>query len=312
MFDLRAFSLFLFIGLLLAACSPQSTTLSVATLLPSPTSDSYSLDWHIAADEVIAYTTVMSRIESADTAVSLNFDELAADDTQLSDVLQQLGNLSAPQSTSMVSLLEVNQRGNIDVKLILTSVEFSSDQSQNPVDEGMRQLTEQMQGTVQLRGEITPDGEIASFYLEQHQRNLLAMFFELPTVPVQVGDTWELDFNCVSFGAGFVADNANKLNRVEFASLSQTPDGKPIASLNYLLAENVEGHFQSSLGGEPMPTTMTCSFFGTGQFLIEEGRWQQFVGEFTLTSTGLMTSNNVQHFALMPLADIPQALLALE
>ena len=50
---------------------------------------------------------------------------------------------------------------------------------------------------------------------------------------------------------------------------------------------------------------MTCSFIGRGEFLIDQGRWAQLVGDMSIKSTGVMQSDNMQHLALMPLDNIP-------
>lgn len=280
---------------LLVACSSNT---------PLTPNDSYSLDWKIDSNEKVAYKTAMNQIE--DSAVSFNLDQIFSDNPNFDQLSEQVSGFALPESGSLISILELNAHGNISVRMIVDQLNFDESQSENEFGQSLNQLMKSMEGTVQLRGEITPDGAISSFYLEERQRNLLAIFFELPTTPVRVGDTWSIDFNCISMGAGFIADTAQKVNQVRLASLSQTPDGKPVAVLDYVLGEMVEGDFQSLSSGEPTLTSMTCSFVGQGHFLIDEGRWAKFVGEFAIRSTGIIESNAVQRFALMPLEEIPE------
>jgi hypothetical protein len=212
----------------------------------------------------------------------------------------------------MVSILQKNPAGNISVKMIVDEVEQAESEIDNPLENSLNQMVSQMEGTVQLRGELTPEGTIASFYLEQRQRNLIAMLFELPSNPVHVGDSWEIDVNCVSMGNGFIASNAARINRVELTSVSENAEGQSVAQLEYVIIETVEGDFQLPFSDESNPTSMSCSFLGQGSFLIEEGRWEQFVGEFQVQATGLMESNLVQQLALTPLGDIPEEYIELK
>jgi hypothetical protein len=290
--------------MVLVACSTNSQLDSNETNLPIAENDStaYSLDWKIAPGEMVGYKTAMNQVDNSDPAMTFDFHKLFSDEANLDGLSQALSSLSLPGSGSLISILQRNLHDNITVRMIVDEVNFA----ENQPDDVMSQLMQGMEGTEQLRGEITPEGTISSFYLENRQRNLLAIFFELPNGTVQVGDTWKLDFNCISMGAGFAADNAEKINQVKFTELTQTSDGKQVAVLDYVLAESVEGNFQLPGSNDTTPESMTCSFIGRGQFIIEEGRWEQLVGEFTLVSTGVMETNAVQHFALSPLEAVPE------
>ena len=294
---------------LLAACAVASPppTQEVAISQTGNDTTAYSLDWKIAPGEMVAYKTAMNQGAEFSPSISVNLDKLFSDTPDFKDLSQQLSKLSLPTASSLISILEPTAQGNIAVRMILDDIKIPDNAPTDAMTQSFNQAMQNMEGTVQLRGEMTPDGAISSFYLEQHQRNLLAIFFELPTGSVHVGDSWGLDFNCIQMGAGFSANTAAKVNRVAFSGLTQTADGKPIAILDYALVESVDGSFQSLLSDKASPSSMTCSFLGRGQFLIEQGRWQQLVGEFAITSTGVMESNAVQQFALTPLETIPEA-----
>ena len=285
---------------LLAACSANSEG-------EANIAETVSLNWILADDEVLAYSTAMNAIQ--DTEIQFQIGSiLNTEDEELNDALSAISGMNLPESGSMISVLSKNEQGNIAIKMILHEVTFAENDAGDFFGQAFNDMMEQMQGTVQLRGAVQPDGAVASFYLENRQRNLISLFFELPTTPVRVGDTWQLDFNCISMGATFIAENAHRVNQVTLTDLTETDDGRRIAVLDYVLIESVDGVFGTSLSddGSSVATSMTCSYIGRGHFLIDEGRWQQLVGEFSILSAGgLMNSNVTQRLALAPLDNLP-------
>lgn len=303
------------VGFVLSSCvSANPNPPSGVASTPVNDGNAYSLDWKIDANAPVGYKTAMNPAEGSDTTITFNFGTPIPGNDIFNALSQQFSNLKLPQTTSLISILKLNPQGNISVKMILDQVNLPDASSSDTLGQMLSQQMQSMVGTVQLRGELTPDGEISSFYLDQNQRNLLAIFFELPTGMVHVGDTWSLDFHCISMGAGYIGDTSQKINKVKFSGLSQTPDGKPIAILDYVMAESVNGSFQAGFtnNSTPTPTSMTCSFVGRGEFLIEQGHWQQLIGDFSIKATGIMQSDATQHFALMPLEEIPQQYVGLE
>lgn len=268
----------------------------------------YALDWKLADNELIAYRTAMEPGENSSSSFSFNFDRLFTENDNSNEIREQLSDIKLPETFSMLSILEKNSAGNISVKLIFDEIGQVENEADNPIGNSINQILGEMEGTVQLRGELTPEGAIASFYLEQNQRNLLAMLFELPSQPVHVGDSWEIDVNCISMGNGFIAKNAERINRVELLSVTENDSGELVALLEYVIAETVEGDFQLPFSddSDPVPTSMTCTFLGQGSFLIEKGRWEQLVGELSIQATGMMESDLVQHLALLPIENIPE------
>ncbi|MBZ0289089.1 MAG: hypothetical protein K8I30_15830 [Anaerolineae bacterium] len=303
------FSILALMSLMMVACSSgNSATTQEATIVPVVNeATGYSLDWKLAPDEKLAYKTAMNQATGSSPNLSIDLDKLFSDTPNFDELSQQLSRLTLPETGSMISILEPNARGNITVEMILDEIKTPENPQDDELSQSLTQAMQAMEGTVQLRGELTPDGSVASFYLEERQRNLLAMLFELPTGMVHVGDSWQLAFNCIQMGSGFIANTASKVNRVAFTGLTQTADGKPVAILDYMLVESVDGTFQSPMSDEASPSSMTCSFLGRGQFLIEQGRWQQLIGEFAISSTGIMETDIVQQFALTPLEAIPEA-----
>jgi hypothetical protein len=164
-----------------------------------------------------------------------------------------------------------------------------------------------MEGSVQLQGEITPEGAIASPYIAQRQKNLLALFFELPVTPVQIGDSWQIDLTCIMLNsAQFTIEDSDKVNQVMLTDVVETSDGSLVAILDYAIVESVKGEQSTFFNSEAVPTTMKCSFLGRGEFLIGQGRWKTFSVENRIQSTGMITSDVTQHLGLSLLDEVPE------
>lgn len=297
-----------------------STPLSQATAILSeeipPNSASseigYELNWKIEENQPIAYNTAM---EVSDCCTEVDYDRIfnfgqfdEGEDTtpHFEEMFEDLQN-NQP-SYSIVSILEKKPDGNISVKMVLDNVEMPEQETEASMGQWYAQMLQGMEGSVQMQGDITPEGEIASPYVAQQQKNLLALFFELPVGAVKVGDTWQIDLTCITLNsAQFKIDNSDQVNQVTLREITETSEGEPVAILDYLIAESVEGEQTIPFfSNEPVPTTMKCSFVGRGEFLIEQGKWQAFSAENTVETTGVVTSNVTQQLALTPLDEVPE------
>ncbi len=275
------------------------------------------LRWKVPPEEVLAFRTSMSPVDpSKENVIRFDLESLAQGEDLPAEAKGAIDELRLPTVSSMTSLLRKLPSGNLSVKMtvgkVTTPTEAGSEQ-----DEWMAEMMKKMEGTVQLRGEITDSGEVASFYMESKQKNLLAVFFELPKEPVKVGDTWSLDVNFVAMGHGFICDEASRTNRVKLTRLTKTEDGDVVASLHYLIAESVKGRITDPFAEEGqapsgMPTSMSMSFVGRGEFLVNKGTWKQLVGRMTMKGTGMMSADVQQHVAMEPMASAPKELLSLE
>ncbi len=283
-----------------------------ATAIPTQPEISYELNWKIEKGQPIAYNTIM-QVSDYSTTVDydriFNLGQFSEDDDARSffeDMFQDLQDHRP--SYSIVSILEKKPDGNISVKIILDNVEMPEQGSEDSIGQWYSQVLEGMEGSVQLQGDITPEGEIASQYVSQQQKNLLALFFELPVGAVKVGDTWQIDLTCIALNsAQFKIENSDRVNQVTLKEVTETLAGEPVAVLDYLIAESVEGEQMMPFSpGEPVSATMKCSFLGRGEFLIEQGKWQSFLAENTIQMTGVVTSSVTQQLALTPLDQVPE------
>lgn len=290
--------------------SPEATP-TVLGATPTPSEIGYELNWKIEQDQPIAYNTAMEVSEcctSVDYDRIFNFEQADQGNEMSSHFEEMFEDLSNNQPTySLVSILEKKPEGNISVKMVLDNVEMPEQETEAPMGEWYGQMLKGMEGNVQLQGEITPEGEIASPFVAQQQKNFLALFFELPVGPVKIGDTWQIDLTCITVNsAQFEIDNYDRVNQVTLKEIIETPEGEAVAILDYLIAESVEGEQSIPFfAEEPVPTSMECGFLGRGEFLIEQGQWRAFSAEYTIQSTGMITSDVTQQLALTPLDKVP-------
>jgi hypothetical protein len=190
---------------------------------------------------------------------------------------------------------------------------FKLVQNKSPLPAGdgpLEKLLKEMEGTVQLRGEIDPSGAVTSWWLQTHQKNLVALLCQLPRDPVKPGDRWSIDVNFVTMGPGFVPSKAERANVVRLAGVRKEADGELVASLEYALSESVEGEFAVP-GRPPTPTTLSMSFFGKAEFSVTRGAWKSYVGKLRTKGTGMMTTDASQDLALERLPQVPEELLKL-
>jgi hypothetical protein len=114
---------------LLVGCSAaEPTAMTDATPMLSGDDRHYSLDWKIGADEVVAYKTAMNRVEEASSTISLNIGQVLSDNAIPHELNQQLSNLRLPEVSSLISVLEQNERGNISVRMILRILRVVNDE----------------------------------------------------------------------------------------------------------------------------------------------------------------------------------------
>src|SRR5690606_18646859 len=115
----------------------------------------------------------------------------------------------------------------------------------------MEALQSMYQGVV-LRGSVYETGPIHSFWVKNDQKNLIALFFQLPENPVKIGDKWSLEVNFIGNDQTFVCDNAYKTNEVTLTDIKEV-NGEKIAVLEYNLIEFVEGSVEAPFFGVVFP-----------------------------------------------------------
>jgi len=266
------------------------------------------LDWKIGKQEKLSYMTVMSEIDTS--SVEMNFDGLFksfSDSTgkgisEVKDFFKKLN--SSFKNMDLVTTLTNKGAGIIDIVMVANQnkdKQLKSDTSDSKQKEIIKMMQAVSQG-VMLRGSVYEAGGIHSFWTKSNQKNLISIFFELPTKSVQVGDTWDLDINLISNDQNFECDSSYKVNKVTMVDIKKV-HGENIAVLKYDIIEYVKGNFTTpsfggNMGGQS-ETMMKFTHQAVAEFSIEKGRLISYDGIMTLVASGVMTANKKTKFTLI-------------
>jgi len=251
-------------------------------------SKSVLLRWKVKEGDVLGFKTSLDEIKDKKDDKSL----------KKSDSKEGFPKFKLPDKYSMIAILKPDGKDRFFVELVFHDIGKISSDSDN-FSKSIYEMLKKREGKVQLRGEINSQGKITSFYLPQGQKNLLALFFQLPGKPVKIGDTWSIDVNLISMGAIFDCKKSRRRNLVKLISLRPTGNGDIIAVMEYDIYESIMG---TLLG----PTSMEMSFKGRGEFLVKEGKWKNFSGIMETETRSILNSSVKQRFAMIPMKKVPE------
>jgi hypothetical protein len=247
------------------------------------------LRWKLKPGEVITYKTEMKEIDTAnhkDMSMA-GFSKALGDSTHDDDFKKVIKQLKDQiQHTNFVTHLTEKRKGIIDIEL---SAKKDDDKSAKDTAAAMAAM---MPDGVMLRGAIDENGSIESFYTKNDQKNLVAIFFELPGKAIKPGDKWPLSVNFLSMDQNFVCDTSYRRNVAILVGV-ENKNGEHIARIKYDMEEYVSGDFMNT------KTTMKMIFQGLAEFSIERGRWVVYDGVMSLSSTGMMISQSTQQLSLI-------------
>ncbi|MER2997969.1 hypothetical protein [Pontibacter populi] len=267
------------------------------------------LKWKIGENEKLNYATVMRDIDTS--SVEMDFSGLfksLSDSSEnglkeskaffkkLNDVFKNL---------DYVTTLSTEEDGVIDIVMTTRPKENLKEVKQNSTDSKEAEMLKMMQSMNQgvvLRGSVYETGGIHSFWVKSNQKNLIAIFFQLPTAPVKIGDKWPLDINLIANDENFECDSAYKINEVTLTDIKKV-GGETVAVLKYNILEYVNGDFNTpslfgSEGGNK-ETMMKFSHQGIAEFSVDKGRWITYDGILSLEASGIMTANKKTKFTLI-------------
>ena len=267
------------------------------------------LKWKIAKDEKLSYLTVMSDIDTS--SIEMDFGGLfkALSDSSENGIKESKEFFKkfnqAFKNQDYVTTL--TNKGNRVIDIVMTakpkeqSKETDIDKANSKEAEIMKMMQSMTQGVV-LRGSVYESGGIHSFWIKSTQKNLISLFFELPTNPVKVGDKWSLDINLITNDQNFECDSAYKKNEVTLNEI-KVVNGDSIAVLKYNIDEYVKGDFNTpsffgSEGGKK-ETLMRFSHQGIAEFSVNNGRWISYDVIMSLEATGIMTANKKTKYSLI-------------
>ena len=240
-----------------------------ANAQPSETVD---LRWKIT--DTLTYKTVMKDKKVEQEKASEEVDTLAEKANAFFKALQAQ-NVNLNYKTRLFP----DKNNNIDIEMLLCTAE--ADTTLN-----IFSATAAMNGNVVLRGKISREGELLSFYYKSAQNNLISVLFVLPAKPVKVGDTWPLQVDMINMDSGFIADSLSKKNEVLFEKIVER-NGDKLAVLKYDIEEYVSGDFGNGImnmfnGKNNNQIYMKISHQATGLFSIEKGMWMEYDGKMEI------------------------------
>ncbi|MES2269182.1 MAG: hypothetical protein V4520_20630 [Bacteroidota bacterium] len=220
------------------------------------------------------------------------------------DLQKEMDELRKMEPDHYVTTLKRRNGGIIGIEMLLPK-KNNSEKDTSKLG-GLYQMMSSLNGGIVLRGAVYEKGDIQSFYLRNDQKNLIALFFQLPSKPVKIGDSWQISTNLISMDQNFKCDSAYKRNTVSVTAIDDI-DTDRIVTVKYDIEEYITGDFGfagkmfgSGKEGEKMFMKMTHK--ATAKFSVKKGRWISYDGELiTNNSGGLMGGYSRKTFSLIAL-----------
>lgn len=231
--------------------------------------ETVDLKWKI--NDTLTYKTVMQDLILEKSKEQIENDSIAEKMSGMFKAMQdQLSDLKYEIK------LFPDKNGNVDIAMMLTKEKTDTTET---LFSGMAK----MNGNVVLRGKVSSEGELLSFYYKEAQKNLISILFELPTKPVAIGDEWSLKVNMIAMDQNFKADTLYKKNVVRLKDV-KIKNGNKIATIEYDIQEFVSGDFGNELMTSfsketaDKKTFMKMSHKATAEFDLERGYWILYDG----------------------------------
>lgn len=265
--------------------------------------NSVFLKWKLQPKETLQYKTIMDET-LPDSSQDVSFDfgnifkSLDSNATNLKGLKNDLK--SFEEENYLVTILTKNKKGSIDIQMLTEEKSSGNNKDTTEMNSNnLSKLFNLMSDNIVLRGSITETGQIESFYVQNDQKNLIAIFFQLPNKEISVGDSWELDTHLISMDQNFICDSSFKKNKVTLTGIKNTGNDK-IAVIKYDVEEFIIGDFKNPFSvSENKKTMMKMIFWGESEFSIEKGRWVSYKGIMSMKSTGVMSANSTKKFQLI-------------
>jgi hypothetical protein len=282
--------------------------LFLTTSVFSQNDSTYCMKWKIQPDQAIRYNTYMVEMDTSESqAPSFNMDGLSkmlrdSSAKKHMDAAKQFFSRvnKSVENDVYVTMLTEKKPGIINIEMRLKSKpDSTADKNDTSGSKEFTKLMRLMSGSVTLRGTITEGGAIESFYLRNDQKNLIALWYELPNKAVKIGDSWPLEIHLISMDQNFKCDSSFRINKVTLTAIHKSGN-QTVAVLNYDVEEYVVGDFSNPFAGnEGQKTMMKATYKGVSEFSIEKGRWISYDGIMAISSSGVMTSKSEKKFSLI-------------
>ena len=273
------------------------------------TNNTVFLKWKLQPKEILSYKTIMKEIDTAKNP-TVNFSglfNLAKDsigqpkadsiNTYLSELSKTINN------TDMITNMSINPKKIIDIEMsYIQKKQETTDPIKNNADTSamniISKMMNQLSSGIMLRGSVNENGVINSFYLKREQKNILAMFFQLPNKEIKIGDKWPLDVNLISMDQSFKCDTSSRKNIVTLIDLNKV-NGDTIATIKYDISEYVLGTFINPFAGVNVKSMMKVGLNAIGKFSTNKGRWISYDGIMLLDASGVMDSHSMKKVSLL-------------
>jgi hypothetical protein len=139
-----------------------------------------------------------------------------------------------------------------------------------------------------------------AFYVQSNQKNLIALYFQLPDKLIRIGDSWTLNTSLISMDQNFECDSSFKKNQVTLVDLIKKGN-ETVAVIKYDILEFASGVFINPFfGNSRTKTVIKFEYNATAEFSLDKGKWLSYNGTQSVLSTGMMTSNTTKKFSLVP------------
>ncbi len=230
------------------------------------------LRWNPDAAEKITYNTLVGAEPAPQYHIKHHGFEVARSEPLRAEVKKRL--LSIPLPLAPLETTFVKQPLGLRVTTLVTETPQTVDE-----DAPLKVAEQFPPKTSRILADIGTTGELASFYYDDKPRTLLALFFQLPTAPIKVGDTWQVPLHILQIGESFTPHRAARINQVRLEGISTSEEGERIAHLFYTIAEKVEGEYVH-IGRKKRtitPINGLGSVIGYGEFYIDKGYWKRLI-----------------------------------
>lgn len=251
------------------------------------------LQWGLAPGDTLRYITHMENLDTAQESAGV-WGGMLNPPVLVSELTCQRRGLIGVSMYARPSEAEKKEQQD-QIEALLANLPADSSGRPELSRDSMRQTLESAFGARQntLTGAVYADGGLQSFYLPSGQKNILALFFELPKQAVRVGDTWDLDVQLLSTNANR-CDSVFYLHRATCKSIRKQSNDQ-IAVISY--------DFREYFGGKtPFSDNAVISFSyqAEAEFSVKQGRWLKYEGVLDLKMDALFgPSSTRQRFALV-------------
>lgn len=246
--------------LLLTACQSMSGKVSLA--------------WQVPDDEPLEYQAVWAQFP-VDPDLTFNGFELLETAEMRETMADRASAVELPNTTYRAQLLQ-QADGSIQAAIVdlMPEVQHPEEHDREWLEQRMR---ERKGGSLALVGYFSPQGQLLSYALRGNARTVLNLLFSMPSSPVAVGDSWNMEITTIEVGdVGVVPEETTRKAKGFLRSLYEDEQGNQVAKVDIASGEKLDGYYpdEHDWRKDTGRLRIEGSFIGTGEFLVEKGRWR--------------------------------------